>query len=147
MTLSDWEKNGWLKKHKTSRAEIINLKTLIERDLTDCNTPGLSTDWRFAIAYNAALNCCIIALFCKGYRPSKSGGGHYYTIQSLPLTIGADFRDVRDYINTCRVRRNVSDYDTAGTISQKELESLIPTVMELYQDIRKWIAKNYPDYI
>ena len=39
MTLSDWEKNGWLKKHKTSSAEIINLKTLIERDLTDCNTP------------------------------------------------------------------------------------------------------------
>lgn len=53
MTLSDWEKNGWLKKHKTSRTEIINLKTLIERDLTDCNTPGLSLDWRFAIAYNA----------------------------------------------------------------------------------------------
>jgi len=147
MTLSNWAENGWLKNHQTSPGEINNLKMLIERDLNDCNTPGLSIDWRFAIAYNAALNCCILTLFCKGYRPSKSAGGHYYTIQSLPLTIGKDYQNICDYLNTCRTRRNTSDYDMAGTISQKELDRLLLTVNKLYQNILKWVRRYFPKLV
>ena len=42
-------------KHKTSKKELDNLRVLIARDLADAAIAGLSADWRFATAYNAAL--------------------------------------------------------------------------------------------
>jgi hypothetical protein len=53
MSLSDWLKNGWVTEQKSSRDEIGDLMAVIERDLHDCHTAGLSSDWRFNIAYNA----------------------------------------------------------------------------------------------
>jgi hypothetical protein len=35
MTLRQWENNGWLKPHKTSRQEIANLFAVVHRDLAD----------------------------------------------------------------------------------------------------------------
>ena len=64
MSLKDWEKNGWLKPHSTNRQEIQNLLEIVERDLQDSKVGEISYDWRFAIAYNAALQCCTIALHC-----------------------------------------------------------------------------------
>ena len=38
MSLSDWEKNGWLKAHQTSREEIQNLLNIVRRDLKDSDS-------------------------------------------------------------------------------------------------------------
>ena len=54
MSLADWAKNGWLRPHKTSKEEIANLLEIVERDLKDASAKGLSDDWKFGIAYNAA---------------------------------------------------------------------------------------------
>ncbi len=56
MSLNDWLKNGWLIKHPPRvRGELDDLLAVADRDLHDCKTRGLSDDWRFGIAYNAAL--------------------------------------------------------------------------------------------
>ena len=44
MSLEDWRKNGWLKPHKPSPAEIADLLALDDRDLKDCRAKGLSND-------------------------------------------------------------------------------------------------------
>lgn len=44
MSLTDWEKNGWLKPHKTSQQEVQNLLKIIERDLDDCQKMNISVD-------------------------------------------------------------------------------------------------------
>jgi hypothetical protein len=46
MSLSDWERNGWLTKHQTSPNEIRDLLQVVERDLADSASKGLSADWR-----------------------------------------------------------------------------------------------------
>jgi len=38
-------------------------------------------------------------------------------IQSLTQTMGTDLTETRDYLDSCRIKRNISDYDTAGVIS------------------------------
>jgi len=146
MSLSDWLKNGWLKSHRTSRNEIQNLLNLIKRDLTDCQFSELSADWRFAIAYNAALQCCTIALYCQGYKPARGQSEHYRVIQSIVFTLGHEYSDDRDYLNVCRNKRNISDYDAAGTISEKEAVELADFANELNQRLRDWLKKNYPIY-
>ena len=82
MSLKDWLANGWLKPHQTDRQEILNLLGIVERDLMDAMLEGLSADWKFGIAYNAALKLCTIMLFAQGYRP-ENALAHYRTIMAL----------------------------------------------------------------
>lgn len=147
MSLSEWEKNGWLKAHRTSSKEVHNLLKVIERDLQDCQVQHVSADWRFAIAYNAALQCCTVALYCSGYKPARGQSEHYRVIQSLSLTLGNDFVEIRNYLNACRAKRNVSDYDAAGTISDSEVGELIETAVELRESLIRWLEKNYSQYL
>ena len=55
MSFADWVNNGWLVAHKSSKQEIGNLLGIVARDLKDSQAKDVSDDWRFAIAYNAAL--------------------------------------------------------------------------------------------
>jgi hypothetical protein len=89
MSLLDWERNGWLTAHRTSRNEIRDLLQVVERDLADSAAQGVSPDWRMNIAYNAALQAATAALAATGYRASREQH-HYRVIQSLHDTIGAD---------------------------------------------------------
>ena len=79
--------------HKITRQEIVDLLGVIERDLKDAQR-DLSADWKFGIAYNAALQLCTILLNASGYRPEKLQA-HYRTLQSLPLILGAERKDRR----------------------------------------------------
>ncbi len=71
MSLHDWAESGWLKPHKTGRQEVAGLLGIVERDLADAGQ-GISADWKFGIAYNAALRLCTILLHAEGYRPERT---------------------------------------------------------------------------
>lgn len=55
MNLKQLLNQGRLRRHITSNEEIGNLLRVIERDLKDAKVEGLSSDRKFAIAYNAVL--------------------------------------------------------------------------------------------
>ena len=59
MSLEQWAKNGWLRPHKSSKQEIADLLRIVDRDLKDAES-DISSDWKFGIAYNAALKLCTI---------------------------------------------------------------------------------------
>ena len=130
MTLRSWEANGWLRSHQTSRQEIADLFRIVERDLHDAATNALSADWRFGIAYNAALKLCTCLLSASSYRAEKNLQ-HYRTIQALPLILGAKRKGDADYLDACRVKRNRAEYDQAGVVSEAEATELIGFVTEL----------------
>jgi len=52
MSFSDWERNGGVTKHQTSRNEIRDLLHVVERDLAERAAEGLCAHWRMNIAYN-----------------------------------------------------------------------------------------------
>lgn len=60
--MRDWVQNGWLTEHRSSTEEIRSLLDLADRDLLNCQVKGLDADWRFAIAYNSALQAANAAL-------------------------------------------------------------------------------------
>jgi hypothetical protein len=70
MSLKQWADNGWLRPHNTSAKEVAGLTAIVERDLVDAEGE-ISADWRFGIAYNAALKLCTILLHASGYRPER----------------------------------------------------------------------------
>lgn len=141
MSLNDWAKNGWLRSHKPTKEEILNLLEIVERDLNDTSAQGLSDDWKFGIAYNAALKLCTILLHSSGYRPEKNLA-HYRTLQSLPLILGDKHKPNADYLDACRKKRNETEYDFAGNVSEDEVQELIEFCKELKAEVLVWLKKS-----
>ena len=95
-SLEEWRKFGWLKDHKASPEEIVDLLTVADRDLAASKTPALHTDWRFNIAYNAGLQLATAALSISGYQAERSNH-HYRVIDSLAHTLGVDPLTIRKF--------------------------------------------------
>jgi uncharacterized protein (UPF0332 family) len=146
MSLQDWVNNGWLKSHTTSREEIGNLLEIVERDLKDAQKSGLSADWRFGIAYNAALKLCTVLMYSEGYRPEKNLA-HYRTLQALPLILGAERNDDADYLDACRNKRNTVEYDYVGGATDSDADELIEFTKELKKGVMSRLKKTHPELI
>ena len=142
MSFEDWVKNGWLEVHKSSKEEIANLLGIVERDLKDSKSKDVSNDWRFAIAYNAGLQAATAALAAAGYRATRDSH-HYRVIQSLSLTLGKDSSLIRSF-DAFRKKRNVSNYDIGGGVSDRELQEMATIAQTLHDEVEQWIRTNHP---
>ena len=143
MTLKEWEGNGWLKAKPSSCQEIQNLLAIVERDLQDSEGP-ISSDWRFGIAYNAALKLCTILLRVEGYLAAH-GLQHYRTIQAMPLILGEARKHDAIYLDSCRTKRNTVEYDRAGAASEHEAKELLQFAKELKKDVLSWVKEKHPE--
>ena len=135
-----------LRRHKTSREEISNLLRLIKRDIKDAKVKVLSCDRKFATAYNAVLQLATILLYCKGYKP-KGVGHHFTAFQAMKEIMGKNYYDLANYFDSCRVKRNLTDYMYAGEISEKEAEELTKEAEKFLKIILRWLDKRYPELI
>jgi hypothetical protein len=142
MTLTKWLENGWLRRHQTSREEIAGLFGIVDRDMADA-TSTISTDWRFGIAYNAALKLCTILLYSEGYQAERALQ-HYRTIMALHLILGPQRNKDAEYLNACRAKRNLVEYDRVGGVTDQDADELIGFVRELKGEVISWLKKNHP---
>ena len=145
MSLKQWEDNGWLKPHRTSRQEISNLLNIVERDLQDARRE-ISADWRFGIAYNGALKLCRILLSAEGYRPSHKLQ-HYRTLAALPEILGEAKKADAKYLDDCRKKRNIVEYEYVGGASGPDADELIEFVKDLRDEVNAWLKKKHPELL
>jgi hypothetical protein len=145
VSLKQWADNGWLKPHRTSRKEINGLLSIVERDLNDAQG-DISPDWRFGIAYNAALKLCRILLSAEGYRPSHELQ-HYRTLAALPEILGEAKKPDAEYLDDCRKKRNIVEYDYAEGASESDADELIGFVKGFREEVIAWLKKNHSDLL
>jgi uncharacterized protein (UPF0332 family) len=145
MSLKQWADNGWLKPHRTSRKEISSLLNIVKRDLNDAQR-DISSDWRFGIAYNAALKVYRILLSTEGYRPSHELQ-HYRTQAALPENLGEAKKADAEYLDDCRKKRNIVEYDEVGGVSESDADELIGFVKEFKDEVIAWLKKNHPELL
>ncbi len=143
MSLKDLLADGRIRSHSTSAREVADLMRVVDRDLVDAAVAQISTDRRFATAYNAALQLATIVLHAAGYRTAASGH-HWATFHVLPEIMGSQTQSRADYLDYCRAKRNVSDYDRAGEISDSELQELIAEVLAFRRDLLAWLRGHHP---
>lgn len=144
MSLADWERHGWLVPHTTSRQEIANLLALVQRDLDDSRARDVSADWRFNIAYNAALQSAKAALAAAGYRIARGADAHNRTLESLGLTVGLDASSVRR-LHAFRKRRNTTEYDHGGVTSDAEAVEARVLAEAVRTHVVSWLETNRPE--
>lgn len=146
MSLENLLNQGKLKHHRTSKKEIANLLILTKRDIQDAKLKGLSTDRKFATAYNVVLQLATILLYSKGYKPE--GTAHHFTaFQAMKGVLGKSYYGLADYFDSCRTKRNITDYSYAGGVSEKEAEELIKEAEDFLNQVLNWLKANYPELL
>jgi hypothetical protein len=63
-------------------------------------------------------------------------------IQALEFTIGPGQKLV-DTFDSFRKKRNISNYDMAGSVSDKEAEAMFQLAKQLRADVEKWIKTTH----
>lgn len=146
MTLNDWLKNDWLKRHTTSAVEVRDLLLKVERDLSEASKSQIGLDWRLAIAYNASLGCATIALRASGYRAPEGDGHHFRTIESLRYTLTPS-GELITALQAIRKKRAVVSYDAAGTVTEAEVYEALTIARELQVQLTAWLKSRFPELL
>jgi hypothetical protein len=117
----------------------------VKRDLNDAQR-DISSDWRFGIAYNAALKLCRVLLSAEGYRPSHELQ-HYRPLAALPEILGEARKADAEYLDDCWEKRNIVEYDHVGGASESDADELTGFVKEFKEEVMTWLKKNHPDLL
>jgi uncharacterized protein (UPF0332 family) len=141
MNLQVYLQNGWIKPHETSREEIAKLLAIAERDLRQSKTVDLEPEWRFDIAYNAALQLAAAALAASGYQAERQNK-HQRTIECMQFVL-LNAQKV-EFLNKCHRKRNTSVYEEIGMISDGEAREMIEFAESLRTLVRDWLQKSHP---
>jgi len=72
---------------------------------------------------------------------------HYRAIQSLPLILGSHHETDAKYLDTCRNKRNVAEYDYVGGVTNDDVAELIGYVNELRDEVLRWLNENHPELL
>lgn len=142
MSIDNFIKSGILVRQESSKDEIADLLKIVERDLEDSAQTEISDDWQFGIAYNAALKLANILVRASGYRV-KGQGHHMNTIAMIPLILGTHKNEDRDYLDACRRKRNIVEYDCVGGATAEDVKELREFVQEFQKEVLNWLSKNY----
>jgi len=142
MSLENWLKDNQIVRHRPSAAEIAELMHICDRDLEKASIVELGPDWRLSIAHNAAVQAAKAALAAAGYRARKEGQ-HYLLLQSLAFTIKTE-SEIVDQLDKFRQKRNMSDYERAGMVTEQEAEEMIALARQLRTDVAQSLNAHYP---
>jgi len=137
-------RQGLIKPQPTSSGEIESLWKLVARDLANAKVADLSLDWQFAISYHAVLQLATIIVRCETYR-TTGRSHHLATFAALDAIAGDELGDQVNYFQTCRVKRNITEYGRTGEVTQEEVRNLRQAANEFREWVLDWISANHPD--
>lgn len=127
-----------------NRIELARLFALADRELRDSAVAGISSDGSFEHAYAAALSLATVAVRAEGKR-IHGADHHRKTFDELGSVAGERWRDVAEYFQRSRKRRNVSAYDQVGTVSAAEAADLRKSVSQFAAELRAWLSESHPE--
>lgn len=143
MTWKDLLDENRVAVHTTSKQELDDLRSAVQRNLRDAAITQLSSDNRFGLAYEAALLLAKMVIACAGYRV-KGQGAHQTTFVALALVLGPGVAAIAGYLDRCRRKPNEISYDCAGLVSDTEAAEILAKTQALQQTVDEWIAATHP---
>lgn len=61
--------------------------------------------------------------------------------------MGSRHYKLADYFDSCRAKRNITDYNFAGGISELEADELIREAEDFFEIILTWLNVNYSNLL
>jgi hypothetical protein len=59
--------------------------------------------------------------------------------------MGKGYYELVDYFDSCRAKRNITDYSYAGEISESEAEELVIEAEKFLTVVLDWLKSSYPE--
>jgi len=63
------------------------------------------------------------------------------------LILGDKHKSNADYLDACRKKRNETEYDFAGNVSEDEVQELLDFCQELKSEVTAWLKKNHKEIL
>jgi len=145
MSLQELLKGGGIVRQESSRQEVTELLRVAARSIADAGVGGLSSEGRFALAYDAVLQLATIPLRCRGFR-TRGEGHHWAVFDALPDLVDFDVAATADYFQTCRVKRSTAIYRMASVVADSEASELCQAAESFDVQIRRWLKREFPQY-
>ncbi len=134
--LSDLERRGLVSRISYSRRRVEDLMRIAARDLDVARSlADESMDWSYSIAYNSMLQSARALMFSRGYRPTGQTP-HLAVVSFLRNSFNKELGHLITEFDRIRKKRHISVYDTAGAISQSEMQHALKVASELYEKAR-----------
>jgi len=73
-------------------------------------------------------------------------GGHYNTFLALEAA-DAQFANLSAYFDGCRIKRNASEYDFAGGVTDTDADGLLKAVQQFAINAEAWIKTKHPTLV
>lgn len=146
MSLEKYVENAWLRREPTSPQEIADQLGIVSRSMSDAGVDSISDDLRFYTTFNAILALANTALRASGYRAGTHAGHHTRILESLEFTVGAEARLLRR-LSVFSKKRNSASYDSAGSISNQDLEQILSTAQDLRYTVESWLQATHPELL
>lgn len=146
MSFERWVENSWIEPRATSPEEIRDLLSIVGRALSDARVEAISDDLRVVTAFNAILTSATIALRASGYRILSRGAHHHKTIESLEITLHAEEDLIRKIMGVAK-KRNATSYDSAGNVTQQDVQHALHLATEIQERIIAWLKSVHPNLV
>jgi len=96
----------------------------------------------FKFSYDAFLKACITIIAFQGYRAMSKRGHHKAIISATKKILGKQFRDMVDYCDTMRRRRNIDLYGGGVLVSLSESKQFLRVVSRVHAEIKKRVSSK-----
>ena len=141
MTWKRLSREGRVVRHVTDAAELQSLQQLAARGLQDAAVAGVSADGRFVLAYGAALALARMVVARAGWR-IRGPGAHATAFEALAAAMGSSAKADADYLESCRLRRNMLVYDAEGLVSEDDAQEILHRVRSLQSRVVAWCVEK-----
>ena len=72
---------------------------------------------------------------------------HFRTLAALPEILGEAKKADAEYLDDCRKKRNIVEYDYVGGVSESDADELIVFVKEFREEVITWLKKKHPEVL
>lgn len=142
MTLEQLLRGKRLHAQRPRAAAIAGRLSVADRQLRAADRIDFDADIRFGHAYTAVLTCADAIVQASGYR--ARGQGHHHTILTALGELVVDKKELADYFNECRDKRNTAAYEQPDQATQADADELLDRAREFRAFAEEWIRANHP---
>jgi hypothetical protein len=123
---------------------LQEMERVARRHLADAEATGLSPDAKHNLAYTAGRVAAEMAMVAEGVRAGRGMGRHAAAFGFLAVVADGRWSAEAAYFDQRRQRRNVSEYEQAGTISATEAVTVVQAARRLLDEVLAWITESTP---
>lgn len=65
----------------------------------------------------------------------------------MPMILGVEQEDDAEYLDRCRRKRNIAEYDRTDVVAERDAQELIEFTRELRAAVLQWPEHHHPNLV